>query len=86
MIERHYFKQTVIQAYEFEFGFIMPGSTNSWEYIYDLPQLSEADKKEMRSTPWAVTSDTFFFADGKLIVHNKAEYNYASIEEDFEEF
>ena len=41
MIERHYFKGKVIKSYEFTFGFCIPGSTNSLEVIYDLPQLSE---------------------------------------------
>jgi hypothetical protein len=41
MVERHYFRGKVIRSYEFKFGFVIPGSTNSWEFIYDLPVLSE---------------------------------------------
>jgi hypothetical protein len=41
MVERHYFRGKVIRSYEFKFGFVIPSSTNSWEFIYDLPQLDE---------------------------------------------
>ena len=41
MIERHYFRGRVIRSYDFKFGFVIPGSTNSWEFIYDLPELSD---------------------------------------------
>ena len=80
MIERHYFKDRVIKSYDFKFGFCMPNSSNSIEMIYDLPQLSDAEKQEMIENPWETKSDTFFFVDGKLIIHNRAEYNYAPLE------
>ena len=37
MVERHYFRGRVIREYSFKFGFVIPNSTNSWEFIYDLP-------------------------------------------------
>ena len=37
MVERHYFRGKVIRSYEFKFGFVIPNSNNSWEFIYDLP-------------------------------------------------
>ena len=74
MVERHYFRGKVIRSYEFKFGFVIPSSTNSWEFIYDLPELDKA--------PWEVKSDSFFFADGKMIIHNRAEYNYAPLDDD----
>ena len=43
MVERHYFKGKVIRSYDFKFGFVIPGSTNTWEFIYDLPKLSVED-------------------------------------------
>ena len=30
-----------IRSYDFKFGFVIPGSTNSWEFIYDLPELTD---------------------------------------------
>lgn len=37
MIEKHYFKGRVLREYGFKFGFIIPSSTNSWDFVYDLP-------------------------------------------------
>ena len=47
MVERHYFRGKVIRDYSFKFGFVIPNSTNSWEFVYDLPQLSEEEKAEI---------------------------------------
>ena len=80
MVERHYFRGKVIRSYDFKFGFVIPASTNSWEFIYDLPELSDEERLEITSAPWEVKSDSFFFADGKLIIHNRADYNYAPLE------
>lgn len=33
---------------------------------------------EMISLPYATKSDTFYFVENKLIMHNKAEYSYNS--------
>ena len=76
MVERHYFRGKVIRSYDFKFGFVIPNSTNSWEFIYDLPELSEQEEQDIIEAPWEVKSDSFFFADGKLIIHNRAIYNY----------
>ena len=51
------------------------------EFIYDLPQFSPEEKAEIVASPWEVKSDTFFFAEDKLIIHNRAEYNYAPLDE-----
>ena len=77
MQERHYFRGKVIRDYEFKFGFVIPKSTNSWEFVYDMPDMTAEEKAEIINAPWEVKSDTFFFADGKLMLHNRAEYNYA---------
>ena len=45
MIERHYFKDKLIRSYDFAFGFCIPGSTNSWEAIYPMPELTEDERK-----------------------------------------
>ena len=79
MVERHYFKGQVIRSYSFKFGFVIPNSTNTWDFTYDLPQLAPELENEIKSTPWAVKSDSFFFANGKLIIHNRAIYSYKHI-------
>jgi hypothetical protein len=82
MVERHYFRGKVIRSYDFKFGFVIPDSLNSWEFIYDLPELEDEEKMEIINAPWEVKSDSFFFAEGKLIIHNRAEYNYAPLDDE----
>lgn len=41
MIERHYFRNTLLKCFDFEFGFCMPRSSNTCEHIYELPNISE---------------------------------------------
>lgn len=42
MIERHYFRGTLVKSYDFEFGFCIPGSTNTWDAEYEMPPLDDA--------------------------------------------
>ena len=76
MIENHYFQGKLLRTFEFKFGFCMPNSTNSTEFFYEMPKLTQEEKEEMSASPYESKSDAFFFADGKLIVHNKAAYRY----------
>ena len=39
MIERHYYKDKLVRSYDFSFCFCMPNSQNSWEAVYDLPEV-----------------------------------------------
>ena len=80
MVERHYFRGRVIQEFSFKFGFVIPNSTNEWGFVYDLPEFSPEEMQEIIDAPWEVKSDSFFFAEGRLLVHNRAEYNYAPLE------
>ena len=80
MIERHYFREQIIQSYEFKFPFCIPDTTNDWESIYDVPVLSKELEEDMINSPWEAQSDSFYFVDNELVMHNKAEYNYAPIE------
>jgi hypothetical protein len=77
MIERHYFKSVLIKSYDFTLPFVIPNTTNTWEVIYTMPDLSEEEKEELINNPWETRSDSFYFVDGRLVMHNKAEYNYA---------
>ena len=77
MIERHYFKDRLIKSFDFDFGAaLIPNSENTIEHIYEMPKLSEKMKASMVASPWETKSDSFYFVDGKLIMHNKAEYAY----------
>jgi hypothetical protein len=76
MIERHYFRTKLLKSFDFTFGFCIPNSTNEWEVIYALPQLTESEKADMIKAPYETKSDSFYFVDDVLVMHNKAEYAY----------
>lgn len=89
MIERHYFNEkllryllfvpialTIFRSYDFTFGFCIPNTINSWETTYEVPLLDKKTKQEMIDNPGKTMSDSFFFIDDKLVLHNKASYSY----------
>ncbi|XP_075887946.1 protein unc-119 homolog B [Nelusetta ayraudi] len=76
MIERHYFRERLLKSFDFEFGFCMPSSKNTCEHIYEFPPLSEDAIREMILHPYETQSDSFYFVDNKLVMHNKADYSY----------
>ena len=76
LIEKHYFRGQILSQFEFNFPFCVPKSTNQWQYVYELPVLSEEQQQAMIEAPFETQSDSFFFAEGRLIVHNKAAYKY----------
>ena len=78
-VERYYFRDRLISHFEFKFPFCMPKSKNEVEFIYDLPKLTEVEKNEIINSPWEAQSDSFYFAQGRLIIHNKAAYNYSTV-------
>ncbi|XP_070599068.1 protein unc-119 homolog A [Erythrolamprus reginae] len=77
MIERHYFRDRLLKSFDFQFGFCIPTSKNSCEHIYEFPQLSEDLIQEMILHPYETQSDSFYFVDNKLVMHNKADYSYS---------
>jgi len=81
MIERHYFKGNLVKSFDFAFGFCIPNSINTWEVIYDLPSINDKTAKDMINTPYGTRSDSFYFVNNQLIMHNKAEYSYGPIED-----
>lgn len=76
MIERHYFRDQLVKSFDFKFGFCIPGSTNNWDAVYSLPPLSESLITDMINSPFLTKSDSFYFVDGRLVMHNKASYSY----------
>jgi len=76
MIERHYFREKLIKSFDFHFGFCIPGSTNNWDAVYALPALSEDLILDMIAHPFETRSDSFYFVEDRLIMHNKAAYKY----------
>lgn len=80
LVERHYFRGRCIRDFGFKFGFVIPNSTNSWEFIYEMPELTDLEKEEIIQAPWEVKSDSFYFANGVLMIHNRCEYNYSYLD------
>lgn len=80
LIERHYFRNTLLRNYDFLIPFCMPNTTNTWEAIYPLPVFSAAQKQEIIAHPYEVKSDSFIFVEDRLIIHTRAEYNYSGID------
>ncbi|XP_022173725.1 protein unc-119 homolog B [Myzus persicae] len=76
MIERHYFRNKLLKTFDFEFGFCIPHSKNTCEHIYKFPNLDSESIKEMIQNPFETKSDSFYFVEDRLIMHNKAEYAY----------
>ena len=82
MIERHYFRDFLIKSFDFTFGFCIPNSTNSWEAIYDVPELPPELVEDMINNPWETQSDSFYFVTNEygeehMVMHNKAKYAYS---------
>ena len=76
MIERHYYKNQLVKSFDFEFGFCIPGSVNTWDAVYAVPPLKESLIDAMIDHPYETRSDSFYFVNGQLIMHNKAAYEY----------
>ncbi|CAG0888137.1 unnamed protein product [Darwinula stevensoni] len=76
MIEKHFFREHHLKTFDFEFGFCIPNSHNTCEHIYEFPHLSEDLIEEMVKHPYETRSDSFYFVDEELIMHNKADYAY----------
>ncbi|XP_076140972.1 protein unc-119 homolog B-like [Alosa pseudoharengus] len=76
MIERHYFKEHLLKSFDFDFGFCIPKSRNTCEHIYEFPQLSDSMIRQMVDHPYETRSDSFYFVDNRLVMHNKADYAY----------
>ncbi|KAH7637561.1 unc-119 lipid binding chaperone isoform X2 [Dermatophagoides farinae] len=76
MIERHFFQDTLLKTFDFDFGFCIPNSINTCEHIYEFPSITSELCQEMINNPYETKSDSFYFVDNRLIMHNKADYSY----------
>ena len=46
------------------------------EHIYEFPELNTEEVRQMVANPFETKSDSFYFVDDVLIMHNKADYSY----------
>ena len=77
MIERHFFRERHLKTFDFDFGFCIPNSKNTCEHIYEFPSLDKKTIEQMVTNPFDTRSDSFYFVDNELIMHNKADYAYS---------
>ena len=76
IVDHFFFEGKIVKSFKFNFPFCAPNSTNEWEYVYEFPELTAEVKKGMAEGPGQTTSETFFFVDKKIVLHNKAEYKF----------
>lgn len=76
MIERHFFQDQLLKTFDFEFGYCIPYSKNTCEHIYEFPTIPPDLVNEMIMNPFETRSDSFYFVDNCLVMHNKADYAY----------
>jgi len=76
MIERHFFRGRHLKTFDFNFGFCIPDSKNTCEHIYEFPEMNADEVRQMVANPFETKSDSFYFVDDVLIMHNKADYSY----------
>ncbi|EDS41348.1 retinal protein [Culex quinquefasciatus] len=76
MIERHFFQDKLLKTFDFEFGYCIPYSKNTCEHIYEFPTIPPDLVNEMIMNPFETRSDSFYFVDNSLVMHNKADYAY----------
>ncbi|KAF0305168.1 Protein unc-119 B [Amphibalanus amphitrite] len=76
MIERHFFRNKLLKTFDFEFGYCIPNSKNTCEHIYEFPRIHPDMAAEMIRSPFETRSDSFYFVDNRLVMHNQAEYAY----------
>ena len=46
------------------------------EHIYEFPEMNADEVRQMVANPFETKSDSFYFVDDVLIMHNKADYSY----------
>ncbi|XP_037040022.1 protein unc-119 homolog [Bradysia coprophila] len=76
MIERHFFRDRLLKTFDFDFGYCIPHSKNTCEHIYEFPTLPDELIEEMIANPFETRSDSFYFVENRLVMHNKADYSY----------
>ena len=76
MIERHYFRDELIKSYDFNFGFVIPNSTNTWDAVYEIPSFPPPLIDAIVQNPYECKSDTFYFIGDELVMHHKVSYRY----------
>ena len=59
-----------------DFGFCIPNSNNSKDIIYKFNS-HEFEELSKSKSSFEIKTDTFFFANDKLIIHNKTLFYFS---------
>ena len=76
MIENHYHDNKLIMQFFHDFGFCIPHSVNQQDITYKFNS-HEIDKLSKSKSSFEIKTDTFFFANEKLIIHNKTLFYFS---------
>ena len=76
MIENHYHNNKLIWQFFNDFGFCIPNSNNWKDIIYKFNSHEFEELSKSKST-FEIKTDTFFFANNKLIIHNKTLFYFS---------
>ena len=79
MIENHYYDNKLIEQICQDFGFCMPYSENERDIIYKKNSQGFKNISKI-SGSFEIKTDTFFFANDKLIIHNKTLFYFSQKE------
>ena len=76
MVENHYHNSKLIWQFFNDFGFCIPNSDNSKDIIYKFNS-HEFEELSKSKSSFEIKTDTFFFANDKLIIHNKTLFYFS---------
>ncbi|KAL1110304.1 hypothetical protein AAG570_008381 [Ranatra chinensis] len=79
LIERFYFRNMFLWGFDFIVGNGVPYDMKSVDLIYRMPKLPHHLVREMVYAPYATMSDSFYFADGNLVLHRKSRYLFENV-------
>ncbi|PAA50434.1 hypothetical protein BOX15_Mlig011649g1, partial [Macrostomum lignano] len=72
--QKIYFKGTVIEEWNFEFGFVIPGSTNTWQSIIEAAP--ESQMMSASALSGNVLIETLFFDEDLLVSKSRVRVFY----------
>lgn len=76
IIDRLFYKDKLLKEYKFEFPFCPPDAVNTWEVIYNLPEITDEIRNDILENPFIMTTDSYYFVGDNLVIQNKAYYKY----------
>lgn len=76
MVQKVYFKGSVLEKCEFDFGFVIPGSTNNWEQILEIDNEAESPVFDEDKLNGDITVETSFYEHEDLLCKTRCRIYY----------